>query len=74
MNKITFLALNLMHCCYISLCTAQIRNKKGRRSHSKLVSLLSKPEKQCVLFSNEHHVETFLPRLSEETTRQWHTR
>ncbi|XP_064382954.1 DIS3-like exonuclease 1 [Halichondria panicea] len=53
---------------------SHIRNKKGRRSHSKLVSLLSRPEKQCVLFSNEHHVETFLPRLSEETTRQWHTR
>ena len=65
-------ALLLLYLYYVYY--SQIRSKKGRRSHIKLVSLLSRPEKHCVLFSNEHHVETFVPRLSEETSRQWHTR
>ncbi len=57
-----------------SCVTFQIRSKKGSRHYSKVVSLLGKREKECVFFSNENREDTFVPRHSEETARQWETR
>lgn len=54
--------------------TLQIRSKVGRRSYRRLTHLLESHTKQCVVFSNEHHFETFVQRESGETLEQWQHR
>ena len=54
--------------------TSQVRSKVGRRSYRRLTHLLESPTKQCVVFSNEHHFETFVQREAGETRDQWQHR
>ncbi|KAL5481237.1 hypothetical protein EMCRGX_G021367 [Ephydatia muelleri] len=48
---------------------------KSRRHRSRALGLVtSPPHKHCVMFSNEHHIETYTERDEEEALPQWQRR
>lgn len=51
-----------------------IRSRVGRQSYRSAKSLLTSPNKRVVMFSNEHHFETFTERDRDETIEEWQHR
>ena len=52
----------------------QVRTKAGRQCHSRVLNLIRGLEKDCIYFSNEHHLGTFMDRWLEESVEQWQCR
>ena len=59
---------------YCVSSSAQLRSKAGRQTYSTAKQLLNNSLKHCVLFSNEHHWQTYRLRQPEETMEEWHAR
>ncbi|XP_071610242.1 DIS3-like exonuclease 1 isoform X2 [Heliangelus exortis] len=51
-----------------------VQHQKGRRQHNKLRNLIKDARHDCVVFANEFHQDSYLPREKGESTEKWQTR
>lgn len=65
---------SLTGCILLQTALAHIRSRVGRQSYHRAKALLSPPHKDCVMFSNEYHRETFAQREKLESLEEWQER
>ncbi len=51
-----------------------MRDDVGRRSYRSLINSLTDPQKDSVVFDNEHQLECYSIRGEKETVKEWRDR